>query len=112
MDGSYFKISFEQHRFISYLKSVYSFEKAKHQKKINPRCIYCFHFICAGVVFVCICMYGMCYVCAWCPQKTEEGVRSPGPGVAPVVNDHLGAGNQTCESWGEQPASFITEASV
>lgn len=45
-------------------------------------------------------------------KKTEEGVRSPSIGVAPVVNGQLGAGNQPWGSWGEQPASFITEASV
>lgn len=28
---------------------------------------------------------------AWCPQKSEEGIRSPGM----VVNLHIGAWNQT-----------------
>lgn len=62
-----------------------------------------------------VCMYlHVCHVLCvfWCPLKTEEGVRSSGTGVAPVVNGHMGAGNKTWGSWGEQPVPFITEASV
>lgn len=59
-----------------------------------------------------MCDCGVCkylHVChVLCVCLVSSGVRSP----APVVNGHLGAGNQTWGSWGEQSAPFITEASV
>jgi hypothetical protein len=41
--------------------------------------------------------FGFIYACdpchAWCPWRSEEGIRAPGTGIRTVVNHHVGAGN-------------------
>ena len=41
----------------------------------------------------------LCVMCMQCPQRPEEGVRSPGTGVNRVVSHHVGAGNRTLVLW-------------
>jgi hypothetical protein len=32
-------------------------------------------------------------VCAWCPRRSEDGIKSPGTEATDVGNHHMGAGN-------------------
>jgi hypothetical protein len=50
-------------------------------------------------------------MCAWSPQKLEEGIRSSGNGVTNACGHHVGAGNQT-KSSGEQPVLSIAKPSL
>lgn len=86
----------------SLIKSQYVLLKKNKNQDSFTAFILCVWVWCSG------CGYVVYYVCAWRPQRTEEGVRSPGTGVSPVVNGHLGAGNQ---SWAlGQEASVVNHS--
>lgn len=48
-------------------------------------------FMCMGVLPTCMSVYQLC---AWCPWRLEEDIRSPGTEIT-VVSCYIDAGNQT-----------------
>lgn len=49
----------------------------------------------------------MCTVCAWCPKRPEEDIRSPGIRIPNDCEPPLGARNQSGSS-GRAPSTVLT----
>lgn len=56
--------------------------------------------MCLDIVLACIYIYICVYhVCAWCPTRLEEIIRSSGLELQTVVSQHVGTGTQTWFLW-------------
>ena len=68
---------------------------------------------CVGIVFIldlCACIF--CRVCALCPQKSEDGMGSPGPGVRDSCRLLCGCWELNPGPMEEQPVLLTTEPSL
>lgn len=70
--------------------------------------LYSILFILCLIFIIYICIYLYLYVTwrdicvlhdAWCPERTEKGVKYPGTGEIYSVRPYVGAGNWTMSSW-------------
>ena len=67
--------------------------------------------ICVSVCPVCMSMYYT--TCIECPQRPEEGIRSPGTGVTDTITHRVYAGDRTQDFiQQEQPVLLTTELSL
>jgi hypothetical protein len=66
------------------------------------------------VLCACVCLYTCVHVPmhAWCPQRPDEGIWSPGTGVWMVVSHSVGVGNQTQVFWMSNKLFLTTEPSL
>jgi hypothetical protein len=73
-----------------------------------------FYFMCLSVLPACMYVY---YVCAWCPQRSEESIGSPGTGIIDGWElPSIGVGNRTwvlCKSSkGSQLLRYLSSPST
>lgn len=68
--------------------------------------LFSFHFISMGVLSACVPTY---HVCAWYPQRPEEGVGSPRPGVRGGCEPPRGCWELSLRPQQEQPGLLTME---
>lgn len=68
-----------------------------------------FYFMCVNILpsFICV-----CHLCAWCPERLEEGIRSSELLLQRLCKHHVDQGNKTWVFFQEQQVLLTTDLSL